>query len=103
MKGQGPDETTGASHPEASSLVDIRTLDRRPTLNEPAGREKFRFWFAGALLVLFAMQVVVPMVVAIFAPDRLDDVEKVAIAALAPTAPLLGAAIGFFFGAQSRR
>lgn len=69
---------------------------------EPPDREKHRSRLAMVLLILFAIQVLVPIGVVIFVPDRTDAVLSVVTVVITPTVAILGAVVGFSFGTKPR-
>lgn len=88
----GPD---GDGPPPVTSFEVPRTV-------EPPDREKHRSRLAMVLLILFAIQVLVPIGVVIFDPDRTDAVLSVVNVVITPTVAILGAVVGFYFGTKPR-
>jgi len=72
-------------------------------LGPEAKRETVRGWLAGSLVFLLAVVVIASFVHQWLQPDRSKELHEWMNLVFSPLVALVGAATGFYFGAQSAK
>lgn len=98
--------TNHAGSDEEAAVPEIAISDRsdliEPKEERPVSLDRTRAWLAFALLGLFAVQVLVALAVAAFAPASSDAILQVLDKVITPTVGLVGAVSAFYYAREHR-